>query len=128
MKLIKTLAAAVGLASVASSALASPSSAQEQAVVVHFNYGSTNLQPIFALEEKLEAAISKAKVGEYDGNEVATSGSDGFLYMYGPNADRLFEVVAPILKSAPFMHRATVKKRYGPPADGTREVTVVLEP
>lgn len=97
-------------------------------MVVHFNYDSTNLQPIFALEEKLEAAISEAKVGEYDGNEVATTGRGGYLYMYGPDADRLFEVVAPILKSVPFMHHATVKKRYGPPADGTREVTVILGP
>ena len=128
MKFLMAFAAALGLASASPQASALPPSAQEQAVIVHFNYGSTDLQPIFALEDKLEAAISKAKAGEYDGNEVATDGSDGFLYMYGPDADRLFEVVAPILKSVPFMRGATVKKRYGPVAPNTKEVTVALDP
>jgi len=100
----------------------------EHAVVVHFAYGSRDLTRLFALEKKLEAAIAKAGVGEYDGNEVAVDGSDGYLYMYGPDADRLFEVVKPILQSTPFMHGATAKKRYGPPSDGVKESVVVINP
>ena len=49
----------------------------EQALIVHFGYGDTDLSPLFALEKKLESAISEAGVGEYDGNEMATEGSDG---------------------------------------------------
>jgi hypothetical protein len=99
----------------------------EHAVVVNFDYGgSTDLQPIFALEEKLEAAIDAAKAGEYDGNEVAVDGSDGSLYMYGPDADRLFSVVRPVLEACIFMRGARVKLRYGPPQDGVRERHVVL--
>lgn len=128
MKLLKVLVAVIGIGASVPAAQASPSTPQEQAVIVHFHYGSTNLQPIFALEDKLGAAITDANAGEYDGNEIATDGSDGFLYMYGPDADRLYEVTAPILKSAPFMHGATIKKRYGPAAEGTREVTVVIDP
>ncbi len=81
--------------------------AAEHAVIVSFAYGgSTDLQPLFVLEEKLESGIAAARVGEYDGNEIAVDGSDGTLYMYGPDADKLFEVVRPILENSSFMRGA----------------------
>jgi hypothetical protein len=93
---------------------------------VHFAYGSTDLSRLFALEERLEAVIADASAGEFDGNEVATDGSDGTLYMYGPDADALFAVVRPALEATDFMRGARVRLRYGPPEDGIREVEVVL--
>jgi hypothetical protein len=55
---------------------APPPKSVEHAVVVKFDYiGSTDLTPLFGLENQLEAAINAAKVGEFDGNEVATDGS-----------------------------------------------------
>ena len=93
----------------------------EHAVIVHFQYGTTDLQPMFELENQLETAITNANVSEFDGNEIATDGSDGYLYMYGPDADRLFAMVRPVLESARFMKGATVKLRYGPPEDGVKE-------
>ena len=68
----------------------------EHAVIIKFRYGSTNLDKLFELEDQLEKAISEAKAGEYDGNEIAVDGSDGSLYMYGPDADRLLDVIEPI--------------------------------
>ncbi len=107
----------------------------EHAVVVHFAYGilrpddqTPDLQPLFKVEEALERAIADAKAGEYDGNEVAVSGKDGYLYMYGPDADRLYDVVRPILEGVPFMKGAEVKKRYGPPNPGVREVVLKIAP
>jgi len=94
----------------------------EQAVIIHFQYGSTNLSRLFALEDKLEAAVKKANVGEYDGNEIATDGSDGFLYLYGPSADQIYAVIEPILKSTDFLRGAAVVRRYGPP-DGSAPQT-----
>ena len=38
--------------------------APEHAVIVHFNYGSTDLGPLFALEDKLEQAIAAEGSGE----------------------------------------------------------------
>jgi hypothetical protein len=129
MKVFRILAAALSIFIAASPAHAgSPSPAPEQAVVVHFNYGSRDLRRLFALEEKLEAAITAANAGEYDGNEIATSGKDGILYMYGPDADRLFSVILPVLKSSAFMRGAEVTKRYGPPKSGVREVHLLIEP
>jgi hypothetical protein len=104
-----------------SMAAAPAQKAPEHAVIVHFTYGSTNLDRLFELEHQLEAAISAAGVGEYDGNEVAVDGSDGRLYMYGPDADKLFEIIRPILEATSFTRGAEVKKRYGPPQDGVRE-------
>ena len=100
--------------------------APEHAVIVHFQYGSTDLTRLFTLEEQLEQAIAMADAGEFDGNEVAADGSDGYLYMYGPDADRLFAAVRPALQAAGFMRGARVKLRYGPPEDGVREIEVEL--
>lgn len=94
----------------------------EHAVIVRFDYGSTDLEPLFGLEEQLEQAIAEADAGEYDGNEVAVSGSDGILYMYGPDADALYSVVKPILASATCIRNAVATLRYGPPADDVRRV------
>ena len=98
----------------------------EHAVIVNFTYGSTNLQPIFDLEDELERAINAAQAGEFDGNEVAADGSDGTLYMYGPNADRLFATVKPVLEACSFMRGARATLRYGPPQDGIQTRDVIL--
>jgi len=105
-----------------------PNRPPEHAVLVHFAYGSHDLSRLFALEGRLKAAIAAAGVGEFDGNEVATDGSDGNLYMYGPDADALFDVVRPVLDATDFMRGARVRLRYGPPEDGVREVEVMLGP
>jgi hypothetical protein len=97
----------------------------EQAVIVHFNYGNKDWAPFFAFEEKLESAISAAGVGEYDGNELAADGSDGTLFMYGPDADKLFAVVKPHLEAADLLKNIVVTIRYGAPEDASaREATV----
>ncbi len=99
----------------------------EQAVIVHFTYGQTDLSPLYELEDKLIAAIEAAEAGEFDGNEVAIDGSDGSLYMYGPDADRLFEVVHPVLASAKCIQNAVATIRHGPPEDGVRERKVAID-
>jgi hypothetical protein len=102
------------------------SSQPEHAVIVHFEYGTTDLGPLNALENRLIEEITAAGVGEYDGNEIAVDGSDGFLYMYGPSGDQLFAVVRPVLEEAAFMKGARARIRYGPPSDGVKQSEVVL--
>ena len=53
-------------------------------------------------------------VGELDGNEIGADGSDGNLFMYGPDADKLFEAVKPVLESADFLSEVAVRLWYGP--------------
>ena len=97
----------------------------EQAVLVHFDYGSRDWGPFFQFEERLERAIAASGTGEYDGNELAVDGSDGSLYMYGPDADKLFAVVKPLLESSPLLKHVVVTLRYGNVDDkNAREVRV----
>ncbi len=125
MKLLRTFAVALGLTSAAASPQAVPP-VQEQAVMVHFSYGSTDLQPLRALEAQLEQALSSSGAGDFDGDEMAVSGKDGYLYMYGPSADRVVDVVLPILQGVQFMHGALVTKVYGElGSDARRHETVV---
>jgi hypothetical protein len=99
----------------------------EHAVIVYFEYGRQDMQPVYDLGDALENAIQNAGVGEFDGNEMAADGSNGTFYMYGPDADHLFEVVLPVLKSVDFIKNATVRIRYGPPTEGVSEKTVKIE-
>jgi hypothetical protein len=98
----------------------------EHAVIVRFEYGQTDLSPLYELEDKLTDAIESAAVGEFDGNEIALDGSDGTIFMYGPSADRLFEVVRPVLASADCIHNAVATIRYGSPEDGVEEKKVAI--
>lgn len=52
--------------------------------------------------------------------------SDGFLYMYGPNAETLFKTVKPILGSENFMKGAVATLRFGPPGEDTSRIEVVI--
>lgn len=78
------------------------------------------------LEQQLERAIAAARAGEFDGNEVAADGSDSYLYMYGPDADRLFAAVRATLEATEFMRGARVRLRYGPSDGGVQETQIDL--
>lgn len=98
----------------------------EHSVIVHFQYRINKLEPLHNLEKELEQIIEKEGVGEYDGHEIAMDYSDGFLYMYGKNADDLFNSVKPTLENSDFMKGAIVTLRFGQPEDGVREIVVKL--
>jgi hypothetical protein len=86
----------------------------EHAVIVHFQYGSTNFQYIYAVEDQLRNAVAEANVGEYDGREVADDGSVGYFYLYGPDAEALYQAIRPVLEATIFTRNAAVKLRFGP--------------
>lgn len=111
--------------------LAAPLSAgaSDHAVIVHFEYGKRDWSEFFAYEEAIEKGIAAAHVGEYDGNELAVDGSDGFLYFYGPDGDKLLAVVRRLVLNAPFIKRAVATVRYGGAKDqSAREIKVELVP
>lgn len=98
----------------------------EHAVIIKFDYGSTNLDALFELEDQLEAILDGNGAGEYDGHEIAVDGSDGLLFLYGPDADALFEEVKPTILASTSIKNPVATLRYGPPEDGVREVTVAV--
>src|SRR6187397_2692330 len=102
-------------------------SENEHAVIVHFTYYKDDLEPLFELEEKLEEAITEKVAGEYDGHEIALDMSDGFLYMYGPNAEALFKAVKPTLEQTDFTKGALATLRFGGPGSEAKEIEIQIE-
>jgi len=96
----------------------------EHCVKVIFPFHDTNLERIFALEDLLIAALETQPVGEYDGNEIGAGVAT--LFLYGPDADALFNAVFPILRTSFLVKDGQIVKRYGPPEDGVREETTQL--
>ncbi|WP_047414196.1 hypothetical protein [Cellulophaga sp. Hel_I_12] len=99
----------------------------EHAVIIHFNYGIEGMEKIYELRDKLKNIIEKNNLGDYDGHEIATDYSDGFLYMYGPNAETLFNGIKSTLEKTDFLNGAKAKLRFGPPEDGIKEITVEIK-
>jgi hypothetical protein len=63
-------------------------------------FGSPDeMEAIYALSDLLEETIEKHKAGEFDGDEFG--GGECMLYMYGPDADQLFNAIRKVLKSSP---------------------------
>jgi hypothetical protein len=93
-------------------------------VKVTFPFQGTDLGPIFELEDQLIAAIEKSAAGEFDGNEVGEG--EAVFYTYGPDADALCAAVVPALRDSLIARSGTIILRYGPPADGTREVRQLI--
>jgi hypothetical protein len=91
----------------------------EHCLQVAFPFNGTDLKPVFQLEDELIEAIERNAAGEYDGNEVG--GGQVVLYMYGPDADTLYEAVAPVLRDSALAADGVVIRRYGPPQEGVRE-------
>jgi hypothetical protein len=52
-----------------------------------------------AFADELEAAVTAAGVGEYDGDELG--GGECTLFFCGPDVDRLLFVLRPLLKRSP---------------------------
>jgi len=98
----------------------------KQEVEVYFAYGSTNFQHVYAFEEQLLTAVSDTKVGEFSGHELAADGSDGRLFLYGPDAEAIFRVISPVLTASPLMRGATVTLRFNPSRWGSRKRVIQL--
>lgn len=77
----------------------------EHAVIIIFNYGIQGLKSLHELEAKLEGILTDRSVGEYDGHEIAIDYSDGSLYMYGPDAEKLYIAVKPSFRNNSLLKR-----------------------
>jgi hypothetical protein len=59
----------------------------------------------------LEDAVTAAGVGDYDGDELG--GGECRMFFAGPDADRLFAVLQPLLHRHPLGRGASVTLQYG---------------
>ncbi len=97
----------------------------QQAVTVHLR-GSGLPDEIYekydvgTLQDQLREVIGMNGVGEFDGNEFGPE--ETTLYMYGADAERLFQVVEPVLRGYPLCAEGFAVIRCGPPGSPEREV------
>ena len=79
---------------------------------------------VYDLEDQLTEAVKRAKVGDVEGHMTALDSSEGFIHLYGKNADKLARVILPILRAAKLPQGSYVLKRYGDPGDAEERVEI----
>src|SRR4028119_1034301 len=89
----------------------------EQALLVYLKLSNDEFgdfgerEAIFRLEDEVEPKVLSSGAGEYDGHEFG--GGFGALYIYGPEADKLFDVVIESVMDRPPRAGSYIVKRYG---------------
>jgi hypothetical protein len=97
----------------------------DECVLIHLDAVSLSDQiyeefDLSTLEDQLVAAIIGNHAGELDGNEIGDAVTT--IFTYGPDADRLYRVMEPVLKSYPLCQNARVVIRKGGPGSPQTEV------
>jgi hypothetical protein len=92
----------------------------EQAVIIEGSFESEETfgtkverNALFELEDQLESLLQQEGY-EFDGHDIGDSGF--ILYMYGDSADKIHDLVEPLLRQSSFEHYS-VAKRYGSAPD-----------
>jgi hypothetical protein len=78
-----------------------------------------------AIQDELEAAVLHHHAGELDGDEW----SEGLctVYFYGPDADLLWDAVAPILEKHLFPKGSHAIRQYGPHGSRTERIDLAWD-
>lgn len=71
------------------------------------------------LQERLNDAISQARAGELDGFGFDDRMFD--IFTYGPDADKLWKAIAPVIEPEAFRQGSYAIRRYGGPETGREE-------
>jgi hypothetical protein len=86
-----------------------------QAVIVRLDHGvgqrQSDQQAIAAVGAELSKLLSNSSVGKYDGSECVRNRCA--LYLYGPDAEALFQLVRESLRRSPVTAHASVDLRLG---------------
>jgi hypothetical protein len=86
---------------------------------------SEEIESIHEFTDELAEAIEQHEAGEFDGDEFG--GGVCRLFMYGPDADKLFDAIKKPLLASPFSKGGHAIKRYGEASDmDSKEVRVDL--
>ncbi len=103
----------------------------EQAVLIDLPLSNDDVgtdaerDTIHALSRELEKTVAEQQVGEFDGEEFCDGRST--LYLYGPDADRLFDAIEPVLRRFALTRGGKAIKCYQPiPGRDPGEVEIPL--
>jgi len=98
----------------------------DQAVLIHLRLSANGFgtaldrESAFELEGRLVEVLESTRAGEFDGDEFGAG--EVILFIYGQDADRLFTVVEPLLRTTPFAWGGYAIKRYGGPGQSEKRV------
>lgn len=97
---------------------------QEEAVIIHLDAVSLpdeiyQQYDLITLEEKIREVLEKQNLGEYDGDESGPGVTK--IYLYGPDAEKMFSSLKPVLKNYPLCKNSKVLIRRGGPGATQRE-------
>jgi hypothetical protein len=106
--------------------LKTPKKFQEHSVIIFFENGLPYPQALYETVDELFDFFDNKKEGYFDGYCTCEDDSHGWLYMYGPDADKLFEVVKPVFERTSFLKKGIVTLQYGPPGTGARHKIINL--
>jgi hypothetical protein len=109
----------------AESKSAGPPSKREECVLVHLDCSSLPDEvyrqcDVMTLSDRLSEILERSGLGESDGDEYRPA--ETTLFMYGPDAERLFEGIEAALKAYPLCQNARVVVRRGSPGAPEREI------
>jgi hypothetical protein len=79
---------------------------------------------IHRMMERLQQAILTNDAGELDGDEFG--GNECVVFMYGPDADKLFSAVQPVLRDWLALVGGYAIKRFGPPGAPFERIDFIL--
>lgn len=105
----------------------------DQAVIVQFSGygeqffepGNHDLGPLHKLHLEIDGQLAVEGTGVMDGHEIAVDGSEGALFLYGPDARALFASVAALLDASPVTKGGTAFLYFGDVNDEATPVEAV---
>jgi hypothetical protein len=92
----------------------------EQSVLVFIK--EEDFDRMMPIHDKLWALLENSDLGMFDGNEIG--GGETVLFLYGPDAELLFNKIEPTLRADEFCQGAKVIIRWGGPKAPQREVVL----
>ena len=98
----------------------------EQAIIIHLRFSDSEggtreeQEKMFALEDKIITAIDHSEAGVYDGNEIG--GGEFTIYIYGRSAERLWDIVSPLMKTLHARNGSYLIMRDGGPGASEKRV------
>ena len=102
----------------------SPKQPAEHAVTINIKLTGKSFEDeservsIEVLEQKITRALENISFAELDGDEFGQG--ECSIFLYGQDADKLFEAIHPLLDTWNLFKGGSVTRRYGPP--GANEI------
>jgi hypothetical protein len=93
---------------------------EEQAVIICLQFpigklqGKKALAAVFDLDDILREVVETSGVGISNGHNTCVDQEEDSVmyYIYGANANRIYQVIKPILQSLPSLQEVSITKRY----------------